>query len=333
MKSSLPKVLHPVLFQPMVCHVLDTVRSLPLAQTIVVVGHQHEMVEGALADYDVSFAVQEEQKGTGHAVLICEEMVDADCDNVLILCGDTPLVSSQTLQEMIDHHQAQQNALTVMSTDVADPFGYGRMICNNQGQLVGIVEEKDATDEQRLIMEINAGIYLVQRDFLFKALATVDTDNAQGEVYLTDIISKGNRAGIKVESFVCENSQEIMGVNSRQELAQAHDIKQHELFVKLWESGVSLLRPSTLSINPSTTIGLDTVIQSNCTLDHNVIIGRHCEVGSHSYIQNSYIGDDVIVGPGSVLIGVKIAAGSVVPPGTVSIAGHEITVASGLDLP
>ncbi len=327
MKSSLPKVLHPVFFQPMVCHVLDAVGQLPLAQTIVVVGHQYEMVQGALAAYDVSFAVQEEQNGTGHAVLVCEERLDADSDTVLILCGDTPLVRSETLQAMIDHHQDQQNVITVMSTELDAPCGYGRMVCSEQLQLLEIVEEKDATADQRCIKEINAGIYLVQRDFLFQALATVDTNNAQGEVYLTDIVRKGNEAGVKVSSFMCQNSQEILGVNSRQELAQAHDIKQQELFVKLWDSGVSLHRPSTLSISPATSIGQDTVIEANCTINQNVIIGRNCEVGSQAYIKNSYIGDDVMVGPGSVLIGVKIESASIVSPGTVSISENEITIA------
>lgn len=329
MKSSLPKVLHPVFFKPMVCHVLDAASKLSLAQTVVVIGHHHEMVQGALHKYDVSFVVQEKQNGTGHAVLVCAEMVDSDSDTVLILCGDTPLICSETLQRMIAQHQAQHNVITVMSTELENPFGYGRMVCNGDRQLIEIVEEKDATDVQRRIQEINAGIYLVQRDFLFKALATVDTNNAQGEVYLTDIVRKGNDEGARVASFVCATPQEILGVNSRQELARAHDIKQQELFVTLWDAGVSLLRPTTLSINPAISIGPDTVIQANCTIDQNVIIGRHCEIGSHTYIKNSYIGDDVMVGAGSVLIGVKIGSGSIVEPGTVSIAENEITIAAG----
>jgi bifunctional UDP-N-acetylglucosamine pyrophosphorylase/glucosamine-1-phosphate N-acetyltransferase len=313
----------------MVCHVLDAVRQLPLEQTIVVVGHHYEMVQKALQEYEVSFAVQEEQNGTGHAVLVCEDMVGSDCDTVLIVCGDTPLVQSTTLQKMIDSHTLQKNVITVLSTEVENPYGYGRMVCGEQQQLFEIVEEKDASDVQRTIKEINAGIYLVQRDFLFKALATVDTDNAQGEVYLTDIIKKGNDDGVKVASFICEDSKEILGVNSRQELAQAHDLKQQELFVKLWDSGVSLQRPTTLSINPATSIGSDTVIQANCTINQNVIIGRHCDIGSQTYIKNSYIGDDVMVGPGSVLIGVKIDSGSIVSPGTVTIAENKISIDTG----
>lgn len=329
MKSSLPKVLHPVFFQPMVCHVLDAVCQLPLGQTIVVVGHQHQMVQAALAAYDISFVVQEEQNGTGHAVLVCEEMVDASSDTVLILCGDTPLISPTTLQEMVTRHEEQGNVVTVMSTEVDEPFGYGRMVCDEQRQLYEIVEEKDATDEQRRIREINAGIYLVERDFLFKALATVDVNNAQGEVYLTDIVKKGNASGVKVATYICENNQEILGVNSRQELAQAHDVKQQQLFTKLWDSGITLHRPSTLSINPATSIGQDSVIQASCTISQNVIIGRHCDIGSHSYIENSYIGDDVMIGPGSLLIGVKIDSGSIVSPGTVSIAENKISIAAG----
>lgn len=329
MKSSLPKVLHPVFFQPMVCHVLDAVSQLSLAQTIVVVGHQYETVQGALRDYDVSFVVQGEQNGTGHAVLVCEDMVDANSDTVLVLCGDTPLIQGDTLRKMIDHHKAQQNVITVMSTDVTDPCGYGRMVCDEHGQLLEIVEEKDATDKQRQIREVNGGIYLVQQEFLFRALSTVDTENAQGEVYLTDIVKRGNEAGVKVARYVCGKSQEILGVNSRQELSQAHDLKQQKLFAKLWEAGVSLQRSSTLSISPATTIGLDTEIQANCTIGQNVIIGQHCEIGAQTYIENSYLGDDVMVGPGSVLIGVKISSGGIVLPGTVTVTEHKISIASG----
>ena len=328
MKSSLPKVLHSVFFQPMVCHVLDAVHDIAMAQTVVVVGHQHEVVQGALADYDVTFAIQTEQNGTGHAVLAAEQMIEADSDTVLILCGDTPLITAATLQEMIKQHQKDQNSITVMGTEVSNPEGYGRLVCDSQGQLLEIVEEKDATDEQRHLKVINAGIYLVDRDFLFSALATVGTDNAQGEVYLTDIVKKGNENNIKVGSFVCANKQEILGVNSRQELAEAHDIKQQELFEKLWDSGVSLQRPSTLAIHPATSIGLDTLIQANCTIKQNVIIGRHCDVGSHTLIKNCYVGDDVLIGAGSTLIGVKIESGNVVPPGTVEITENEISIAS-----
>ncbi len=328
MKSSLPKVLHPVFFRPMVSHVLDTVACLPLAQTLVVVGHQYEMVQRALGDYAVSYAVQAEQNGTGHAVLICKDLVEPNCDTILILCGDTPLVKTVTLQQMIDQHQAQKNIITVMSTKVAEPTGYGRMVNDSQGQLQKIVEEKDASDSQRQIKEINGGMYLVNREFLFSALAQVDSNNAQGEVYLTDIVKKGNESGVKVASFLCENNQEILGVNSRQELSQAHDIKQQELFEGLWDSGVSLQRPSTLSIHPGTSIGQDTVIHPNCTINHNVFIGRHCDVGSHSYIKNCYIGDDVLVGAGSVLVGVKIESGNVVPPGTVNITENIISISS-----
>ncbi len=323
MKSSLPKVLHPVFFQPMVCHVIEAVRQLPLAQTLVVVGHQYERVQEALRDYDVSFVVQAEQGGTGHAVLVCREWMATEADTVLILCGDTPLIRPQTLQRMIDQHVQQQNVVTVMSTEVDNPFGYGRMVCDKQQQLLEIVEEKDATAAQRCLRQINGGIYLVQRDFLYQALATVGRDNAQGEIYLTDIVKKGNSCGVKVSTFACENNQEILGVNSRQELAQAHDLKQQELFGRLWDCGVSLQRPSTLAIHPDTVIGVDSIIQANCTLNQNVIIGDHCDIGAHTYIADSHIGDDVKVGAGSVLIGTTIRAGSRVPPATVSAAEND----------
>lgn len=323
MKSSLPKVLHPVFFQPMVCHVLAAVEQLAVSQTIVVVGHQHERVQSALAHYPVSFAVQAEQNGTGHAVQVCEQFVAGDADTVLILCGDTPLVRGQTLQAMIDRHRAEANVLSVMATEMADPTGYGRMVCDEAGQLLEIVEEKDATLKQRRIREVNAGIYLVDRNFLFKTLALLDTENAQGEIYLTDIVGLARQRAVKAGRYICPDNREILGVNSRQQLAVAHDIKQQEFFVALWDAGVTLQRPATLSVHPGTVIGADTVIGANCSIRHNVRIGQRCDVGANTCIEESFLGDDVVVGPGSVLVGVRIDAGNVLPAGTVRVSGEK----------
>ena len=190
MKSEKAKVLHELFFKPMLHHVLDTVAATDIQQTAVIVGHQRERVLASLQDAPTPYAftpvVQEEQLGTGHAVL-CAEAACGSSDLVMILCGDTPLIRPETLQAMIDRHKDSKGLLTLMTTELDDPFGYGRIITDTDGGVVAIVEQKDASAEQRAIQEINAGIYLVDAEFLFSSLRQVGTDNSQGEVYLTDI--------------------------------------------------------------------------------------------------------------------------------------------------
>lgn len=326
MKSVLPKVLHPVFFKPMVCHVLESLQHLSTRQIIVVTGHEHEMVEQRLTDYQATFVYQEEQKGTGHAVQLCEASIVKDTEHVLIVCGDSPLISGHTLQLMFDEHVGSESDVTVLSTQVDDPTNYGRMVCDSKNQLLAIVEEKDADADQKEIQEINGGIYIVKRDVLFASLEKTDTNNKQGEVYLTDIVRIANADGFKVSRVICENPVEIMGINSRQELTKAHDIMQNSFFDHLLDNGVSLLRPGTISIHPSVKIGTDTMISANVVLGANVVIGSFCQINDQCYISNSYVGDNVVIGAGSKLIGAKIASNSIVNPVSVMVSENEIEV-------
>lgn len=223
MKSAKAKVLHDVFFVPMIHHVLDALAPLPLAETIVVTGHQSQEVRDSLESYDLLFAYQEEQLGTGHAVLAARELlVNLQSGAVLILCGDTPLIRTETLQEMLVQHFNQSARLTVMTTILDDPTNYGRIITDQQGNILRIVEEKDASVVQKKIQEINAGIYCVNIDFLYDALNRVGTDNQQGEIYLTDIIEIAEKSGLRVNKFICHDSDELLGVNSRGDLAVAN---------------------------------------------------------------------------------------------------------------
>ncbi len=224
MKSSRAKVLHEVLSTPMVCHVMDTLADLG-AETVVVTGHQAEKVEAALTSYNASFVRQHEQLGTGHAVLQTEDVLAGKTGVALILCGDTPLVRSQTLRQMLALH-AGTNTLTLMTTMLDNPANYGRVVSGNNGEVLRIVEEKDATPAERQIKEVNAGIYCVDLAVLFQALHEINTDNAQGELYLTDIIEIIKDSGAKVGKYICQDKDEILGVNSRVELEEANTIME-----------------------------------------------------------------------------------------------------------
>jgi len=220
MKSSKAKVLHEVDSRPMILHVMDTVKKLDLDHIYVVVGHQREKVAELITGYQADCIIQGEQLGTGHAVLCAENELRGD-GTVLILSGDVPLIRTETLKAMLHGHLRSRPVLTLMTTTLADPANYGRIVRNSQGGLLGIIEEKDATEDQKKIKEINAGIYCAEAGFLFKALKKVTTDNRQGEMYLTDIVKIAIDEGFRVDIFSGVGSDEVLGVNSKEELAAA----------------------------------------------------------------------------------------------------------------
>jgi bifunctional UDP-N-acetylglucosamine pyrophosphorylase/glucosamine-1-phosphate N-acetyltransferase len=226
MKSARAKVLHEVLSKPMILHVMDTIKVLDLDHTFIIVGHQKEKVAELVRGYQAKCIVQEEQLGTGHAVLCAEKELQKVGGTVLILSGDVPLIRVETLKAMLAEHAQKKSALTLMTTKLADPTNYGRIIRNEKGNILGIIEEKDATADQKKIREINAGIYCVESEFLFNALKKVGTDNKQGEMYLTDIVKIAIDAGLQVETFSGAGSEEVLGINSRLELAEAKEYLQ-----------------------------------------------------------------------------------------------------------
>ena len=222
MKSSKAKVLHELMGRPMILHVMDTVEQLGLDHVYVVVGHQKEKVAEIISAYQAGCIVQEEQRGTGHAVLCAEKKLRQTGGTVLILSGDVPLIRPGTLKAMLAEHLQNRPVLTIMTTILADPANYGRIMRNSQGGLLGIIEEKDAAAEQKEIREINAGIYCAEADFLFGALKKVTTGNKQGELYLTDIVKIAIDMGLPVDIFSGASSEEVLGVNSKEELAAAN---------------------------------------------------------------------------------------------------------------
>jgi len=228
MKSSRAKVLHEVMQKPMILHVMDTIKNLSLNYTFVIVGYQKEKVAELLSGYHATCITQEKQLGTGHAVLCAEKELTSIGGRVLILSGDVPLIRDETLQAMLAEHAQNKPVLSLMTTSLDDPTNYGRIVRSNQGKLLGIVEEKDATNEQKEIREINAGIYCAEVSFLFETLKKVGTDNKQGKMYLTDIVKIAIDAGLQVDTFSGASSDEVLGINSRNELARANEYLQHK---------------------------------------------------------------------------------------------------------
>ncbi len=314
MKSDKAKVLHEVFYAPMVHHVINATLPLNPAQTVVIVGHQKTAVEEALGDFDVSFVVQENQLGTGHAVLVAEDAMLADVDTVMILCGDTPLIKSETLQEMYSCHLKGHSVLTLMTTVLENPTNYGRIICNSDDQLQGIVEQKDATPAQLKINEINAGIYCVDKQFLFSALKMVGTDNSQGEVYLTDIVKLAVERDIAVEKFMMQSSLDVLGVNSRVELANAQNELQMRRNRMLMLEGVSMNSPETISISPESFIGKDTILSQGVNISYECRIGQACTIGQGAILKNCQIGDNVTIGPYSYLADCTVASDTILAP-------------------
>ncbi len=313
MKSSKAKVLHELFFKPMLHHVLDSVAQTDINTTAVIVGHQRQQVLDTLAGYSFTPVFQEEQLGTGHAVL-CAEDSCRSADLVMILCGDTPLIRPDTLQDMIIHHRSSGAMLTLMTTLLDDPFGYGRIISDSNDHILEIVEQKDASREQRAITEINAGIYLVDADFLFTALKEVGTDNSQGEVYLTDIVAIAARRGHQVHKFVHSPAIDVLGVNSRVELAQAHRELQLRHNRTLMLSGVTMYAPETILIAPDSKIGPDTVIQAGVQITGGSTVGSGVQLETGAVLHRCRLGNQCVIGAHSVLQNCTTSAEEHIPP-------------------
>lgn len=225
MKSSRAKVLHEVLRRPMILYVVDTARAVAGDHVIVVVGHQADRVRQVVGVHaPVRFALQDRQLGTGHAVQCALPQIPETCRRVVILCGDVPLITAQTIDSLIADHRRRRRHATVVAVAVDDPTGYGRVLQDAHGRVVGIVEEADATDEQKRVNIINTGVYCVDRDYLSAALGEIDSDNAQGEFYLTDIVSVGYREKRNVGALLADHPQEFQGINSRRDLQQVEKI-------------------------------------------------------------------------------------------------------------
>ena len=302
MKSGLVKVMHPLGDKAMIAWSVRAAKDAGAVSTVLVVGHQSERVVNYFADEtSVDFALQEEQLGTGHAVSCASSRLAAFKGNILILCGDVPLIRPATLRQLLTHHQAGQATVTVLTARLANPFGYGRVVKGEDGGVLRIVEEKDASAEEKRIDEINSGIYCVDSEFLFTAVAALQNNNAQGEFYLTDIVKQGADQGKRCLSYAVADTEEIMGINDRVQLAAAARILRRRINEALMLAGVTMVDPETAYIEEGVEIGADTVIYPNVHISGETVIGSGCVIEPSVVIKGCRIGDGVTIKAGSVM--------------------------------
>ncbi|MGI6621003.1 MAG: bifunctional UDP-N-acetylglucosamine diphosphorylase/glucosamine-1-phosphate N-acetyltransferase GlmU [Bacillota bacterium] len=300
MKSDTPKVLFPLCGRPMVDYVLDAASCVNPEKIVIVIGRRGEVVaervtEGWARDRDradlVRFAWQPERRGTGHAVSCAMEQIPV-CDDVMILCGDTPLITGDMLVRLFESHLSAKAHVSLVTAVVDDPGDYGRMRRDATGAVLGIVEAKDLLPGDGHIREINAGIYIVNKGILAELVSTLDDRNAKGEFYLTDIVEKAAQAGYAVNAFVCEDASLIQGVNDRYALAFAESRLRETVIRNLCLGGVAVRDPRNTYIDPGVTIGRDTIIEPGTFLRGKTAIGRECIIGPGTEIIDSQVGDN-----------------------------------------
>jgi bifunctional UDP-N-acetylglucosamine pyrophosphorylase/glucosamine-1-phosphate N-acetyltransferase len=302
MKSATIKILHRAAGRPIIDYVLDLAADVSPNPPVMIVGYQREAVQEAVGSR-ARFAVQEQQHGTGHAVLQAASILEAtgvDRKRVLILSGDVPLTRAETLRRLLDEHERSGNALTLLSMKLDDPAMYGRIVRDADGAVVRIVEAKDASDDEKKIGEVNAGIYVFEGAHLFDNLRNLSPDNAQKEYYLTDLLKVVRDAGHRVGAVVVDDPVEALGVNSRGELAQVENEIQRRVVTKLMSEGVTFRNPSTVVIDSTVTIGADTVVYPFVTLEGNTRIGEECVIEPGVHLINVSVGDDVHLKTGTV---------------------------------
>lgn len=300
MKSETPKVLHKIFNKELLGYVIDAVNGTNMAlENYIIVGHCAEEVEKYVTQNhkNAKCRLQFPQLGTGHAAYQAFDDLKGFDGEVIILCGDTPLLTSETLKNFISAHRENNCALTVMSAIFNDPTNYGRIVRDEKGDLKAIVEEKDASDAQKKIKEINTGVYLLDWAKVHEAFLNLDSDNAQNEYYLTDIVKWTIKQGLKAQSYILKNNEESYGINSKKHLAQATKILKDRVLEKLMAEGVTIVDPDTTYISPETVIEADTEIYPCTYIEGKNKIGKHCKIGPFARIRGGVeLGDFVKIG-------------------------------------
>ncbi|MBI4744065.1 MAG: bifunctional UDP-N-acetylglucosamine diphosphorylase/glucosamine-1-phosphate N-acetyltransferase GlmU [Actinobacteria bacterium] len=292
MKSSLSKVLHPLCGQPMIKYVVDTARKINPEKIIMVVGHKADQVKDVVGS-KVDFVVQERQLGTGHAVKVTENVLTDLKGDLLILNGDTPLITFITLKNLINLHNKNKSSITLLTTYFDNPYGYGRIVRNKNGLVEKIIEEKDATENEKQICEVNTGIYCFKKDKLFNSLKKIKANNRQKEYYLTDVVEILKNENQVISAFLTNNSDEVLGINSRIQLAEANGLMKKEINDYWMKEGVSIIDPQSTFIDKNVKIGRDTVIYPFCFLEGKTTIGKGCSVGPLAHLIDTKIGNNV----------------------------------------
>lgn len=296
MKSARPKVLHDLSGRMLIEHVLHSAAALNPETTTLVVGHAADDVRGALAQWpSLQFVVQSPQLGTGHALLQAESILKDKKGVVLLLYGDVPLLSTGTLQRLLEAHRGSKAAATILTTEMPDPYGYGRIVRDDNGHISRIVEERDASAEEHKIREINSGIYAFNLSGLFAALHNLANDNAQGEYYLTDLVAAFHQSKKKVESLLLDSADELRGINSRVELAELTSIIRARKNRALMIGGVTLEDPSSTYVDEDVTVGADTTLGPNVRLQGQTTVGERCRIEAGSRLTNVTVGTGVTI--------------------------------------
>jgi len=317
MKSGTPKVLHRVCGRPLVSHILANTDPLPLCKRVVVVGYEHDQVRrGLRSDGRLEFVVQPERRGTGDAVRVARPSFEGFAGDILVACGDTPLLRAETLQKLVERHRHQDASATILTANLKNPEGYGRILRNPDYSVLGIREHKDANIYERKIREINTGTYVFKSTDLFAALEHITPDNEQNEYYLPDVIHVLVKWDRRVEAFTARNASETMGVNNRIQLAEAERILRQRIRERHMLAGVTLVDPPSIFIDDQVAIGRDSIIEPHTYLWGDTIVGVGCRIGPQSQVCGCRIGDGATVRT-AVLRGVEVAPGDTVGPYTV----------------
>jgi len=322
LKSKHPKVLHEIGGKPVLAHVIATAEKVVPAQDIfVIIGHEAERVREAVASTGVNFVLQAEQRGTGHALMAAREALSGNklsgnkYDQVIVLSGDAPLITAETIRKLSDFHATQNATMTLLSADLDNPYGYGRVIRKGrQAEVQAIVEEKSATPQQKKIREINSGFYAFSGRDLYEHIDRLSTENPHGEYYLTDMARIFSRAHKKVVAIKTSDAGEVLGSNTRAEIMVLDVRLRLAKCRQLLEEGVTIFYPHTCVIDPDVEVGADTVIEPFVQLLGHTKIGADCRIRSYSVIGNSVIGDRVTVRPGTIMEDARVGAGAVLGP-------------------
>ncbi|MBB4826811.1 bifunctional UDP-N-acetylglucosamine pyrophosphorylase/glucosamine-1-phosphate N-acetyltransferase [Sporosarcina luteola] len=294
MKSDLYKVMHPVCGKPMVEHVVDHIKGLGADKIVTIVGHGAEKVKELLGE-SCSYAFQAEQLGTAHAVKQAEDLLGGLEGTTIVICGDTPLIKSETMEALISHHREKDAKATILTAIAEDPTGYGRIIRDEKGNVIRNVEQKDASPEEQLVKEINTGTYCFDNQALFASLEKVKNDNVQGEYYLPDVIGILQAEQEKIAAYVTNDFSESIGINDRVVLAQAEAVMRKRIAEKHMRNGVTIINPEQTSISVDAEIGRDTILQPGVLIEGRTIIGERCTIGPNSHIENSIIGNETTI--------------------------------------
>jgi bifunctional UDP-N-acetylglucosamine pyrophosphorylase/glucosamine-1-phosphate N-acetyltransferase len=315
MKSARPKVLHPLAGRPIIEHVLRTVDRLDAASTTLVIGHGGDEVRAALAARPaVRFVVQSPQLGTGHALLQAAPVLTGQRGSVLLLYADVPLLQATTLTRLVEVHREARAAATVLTTDRDDPYGYGRIVRGDDGRIERIVEERDASEAERAIREINSGIYAFELAPLLPALESLAADNAQEEYYLTDLVAHYRLQGKRVETLHIDAPIEVQGVNSRLDLAELSRVIRDRKNRDLMLDGVTLDDPATIYVDDDVQVGADTVIGPGAILEGRTTVGARCRIGAGAHLTDATVGDDVAILDRSVITESVVSSGAKIGP-------------------